>query len=153
MGYGYSFTCKNCKHKYEVFLDSGMFYAESCQRLEKRIESGKCGKKRQQVFKETPYARVNAENIVFICDECKQWKNELDLALYAPVNPDSVICHENDYEYDCDFPDKYRVVMEYTKKCTKCRKPMRLAKDEEFEHLACPKCGYPNQQGILLLWD
>ena len=151
MGQGFQFVCKKCKFEYEVFPGIGMLYPLACRDLAKAIESGKYGKKRQKMFKETPDVRVNAETVVFICDECKCWKEATDLSLYAPDILKDASVKKNDDEYYS--MDGYHVVMGYTKLCPKCRKAMRLATDKEINHLTCPRCGAKGSRGMMLMWD
>lgn len=150
MGMGLEYKCRSCGKRYQIYPGMGMLYPHVYQELLLEIKDGKHGKERQRVCLETPQVAINAQNVVFLCKECGKWRAGKDLTLYAP---DDLKNQEDENHIPYDISKGYHVVLEYVKKCGKCREPMKIATDEEMQHLSCPKCGEPNEPRGYIMWD
>ena len=72
MGTGYSYKCKKCGHKYSVFPGVGMMYPRVYRRKLDQIAEGAYGTEWMILFQKTPYAAINAEEIIYICRSCNR---------------------------------------------------------------------------------
>ena len=165
MGTGYSFKCKKCQYEYNVSLGIGFMYPDVYQTKLKEISSGEYGIERKKLFETTPYAAINAEQVLYICGSCHTWEEGTDVTLYAPNNPENIAKKQYGvktveewgtvpYVMKWDLDKDYHVVMRYYHKCPKCGKRMHKASEYEGSILCCPKCGTPNEDsGLGINWD
>ena len=163
MGYGYSFTCENCGERYEVDVGVGVLYPSKYEEEYAKVASGACGAERKELLNSNPYAAIDAESVVYICDKCSHWVQEVDYTVYVPKDvgqlKEAIIWQEfekeSDYGVTCNGYSKalYRVLKRYYRKCDQCGQRMRKASREELNHLPCPKCGTYNEADGAILWD
>ena len=138
MGIGYEFECSKCKYKYSVSLGMGMGYYKEYKRLLQYIKDGVYGNELQQAMKETPYAAINAERVLYICKDCGHWEVSYDVTLFAPNNPNSISKKQTDEEWgECSYcnsmelKQEYHILKKYVHKCCKCGKTMHKMSDGE----------------------
>ncbi len=164
MGKGYSYICKKCKHKYGVSTGAGMMYPILYRELIDAISEGKYGAELQESYENTPYAAVDAENIVYICRECGAWEEDTDVSIYAPNDPDSFSKKEYGektvaewgyvpYVMQQELEEEFHVVKKYYHYCSKCGKRMHKASADELKNLPCPECGTVNHANDGFMWD
>ena len=153
MGYGYGFTCENCGERYDVEVGIGMLYPETYKEEYAKVASGACGADRQELLRSNPYATIDAENVVYICDNCNCWVQEVDYTVYEPKIVDELREAPNGMACSGYSKSLYRVLKRYYRKCDRCGKRMRKASREELSHLPCPKCGTYNEADDAVLWD
>ena len=163
MGFGYSFTCKNCGERYDVDVGIGMLYPSVYEEEYAKVASGACGADRQELLRSNPYAAIDAEQVVYICDKCNCWVQEADYTVYVPKDVDQLkeistwgeFEKESEYGVLCNGYSKafYRVLKRYYRKCDKCGQRMRKASNAELSNLPCPKCGTRNEAEGAILWD
>ena len=121
----------------------------------KDIGEGKYGEERQRLYRETPYAVVDAESELFICDECGNWEVSKNLSLYAPNDPEHIRTKQYGiktvdewghvpYVMKSDLEQEYHLLKDYAHLCSKCGTVMERADDVPFV-LPCPKCGADNE--------
>jgi predicted RNA-binding Zn-ribbon protein involved in translation (DUF1610 family) len=164
MGTGYIFKCKNCRKKYSVFLGIGSLFPKVYRETLKDIDEGKYGEEWQRLYRETPYAAVDAESELFICDKCGNWNVSKNLSLYAPNEPQRIkekqYGSKNEdklgyvpYVMRFDLEQEYHLLKDYAHLCSKCGTVMKRADDVPFV-LPCPKCGADNEmEPSLVMWD
>ncbi len=164
MGQGYCYTCKKCKHEYSVHLGIGMRFPIVYRDILADISDGEYGSELQELYNNTPYAAIDGERVVYICDGCGSWKLGTDVSLYAPNDPDSIpqkqfgIKTVEEWGYvpyvmRWDLQKEYHLVKRKYHRCSKCGKRMRKASSEELKNLPCPECGSENQAEDALMWD
>lgn len=164
MGSGYDFKCKKCKTKYSAMPGIGMMYPKVYQEVVEDIKNGKYGPECQEIMNSEEFVAVNAEREIYICNECKHWETDLNLALYRPKNAEAIRTKQYGiktveewgyvpYVMGYDLKAEYSLVEVFVHKCKKCRKRMHNATDEELQTLPCPKCGTENATSGLLMWD
>lgn len=54
------------------------------------IAKGTYGTERMNLFHMTPYAAIDAEEIIYIYSSCNRWETGTDITLYAPDEPESI---------------------------------------------------------------
>ena len=164
MGSGYSYTCKKCKCEYRVHPGIGMGFPRVYQRKLAEISAGEYGPELQELYNKTPYAAINAEYVVYICDRCGTWEVGIDLSLYAPDDPDSLAQKQYGiktvaewghvpYVMPGDLKNEYHLVKRHYHRCNICGNRMHKASPSELRNLPCPECGAPNQAEDTLFWD
>ena len=166
MGTGYLFKCKNCKKRYSVQLGIGMMFPEVCRETLDDMENGEYGEELQKLCKETPYAAVNVEREMFMCDKCGNWKVSENLSLYAPNDPEQIRAKQYGiktvdewgyvpYVTSLDLEQDYHLLKEYRHICSKCGSVMKKIDDDNIPGiLPCPYCGTDNgMEPSIMLWD
>lgn len=163
MGYGYYYKCRKCRHKYEVHLGAGMMFPRVYRRLLQDIAEGKYGEEWKALVRETPYAAVDADKVVYICS-CGYWEMGEDITLFVPNEPESIPGRQFGvktvaelgyvpYVAPQELREEYHILKRYYHQCSKCGKRMRKASDGELLHLSCPVCGADNKSKGNLDWD
>ena len=146
MGNGYDYKCRKCHHRYQIFTGIGRLYPKTLEKTVSAIKAGAFGAEWKEAYEKTPGAAIYASNEVFICEDCRKWKEEVDVSIYAPDDPKS--------RSEMLFPtDGFHVVKEYRPVCPKCGGLMRKASKEELMNLPCPKCGTENGMDNFIMWD
>ena len=164
MGQGYQYICKKCQHQYGVCPGMGFSYPQDYQDFLKEIADGKYGEKRKHLVAETPYVAVNAETIVFICNDCGYWEEGQNPTLYAPHDPESISKELFGsktvkewgfvpYVTPGKLRKNYHLLESYRRLCSKCGGKMHKATKKELKTLSCPKCGEPNISEDIMMWD
>lgn len=164
MGHGYIYKCKKCMHEYNVHLGIGMMFPKVYRETLADISEGKYGSNLQELYNNTPYAAVDAEQVVYICNRCGSWELGIDLTLYAPNDPDSIPQKQYGaktvaewgnvpYVMQWDLEKEYHIVKRYYHRCSKCGKRMHKASSSELCNLPCPECGSSNQAEGMFMWD
>ena len=164
MGTGYLFKCKNCKKRYSVQLGIGFLFPKVYRETLETIDNGMYDEEMQKLFRETPYAAVDAERELFICDNCGNWKVDANLSLYA--RNDIELLKRRSYgekaveelgHEPCvmrfDLEENYHLIREYSHICSKCGNVMKKNSDIIPSMLLCPKCGTENEVANLMQWD
>ena len=164
MGHGYTYKCDKCHYEYSVYLGIGMRHPVVYIRKLDEIDEGKHGAEWQELYRQTPYAAIDAANVIYICTDCNYWEKGTDITLYAPNDPES-IPHKQygektvsewgyvPYVMDWELKEAYHVLKRYYHRCSRCGKRMHKATDAELRKLPCPKCGYTNEVAMPLMWD
>ncbi len=164
MGQGYEYKCKKCRHEYSVNPGFGMLFPQQYRETLADISEGKYGKELQETYNNTPYAAVDAEYVVYVCKNCGSWKQDKDVSIYAPNDPDSIPQKEFGiktvaergyvpYVMRDELDSEYHIVKRYYCYCRKCGKRMHKESDDELKNLKCPKCGCANESSMGFLWD
>ncbi|MCH5193898.1 MAG: hypothetical protein J1F11_08060 [Oscillospiraceae bacterium] len=167
MGKGLSFVCKNCGHKYDIHLGSGFFFTEVYESSIKKIKAGKYGKEWKELIKSQAYIAVDAEDYLYICNSCGNWKVLQNLSLYAPKKPEEIAYKKYGeqtveqlgyvpYVMRHQLKSDYQLLKSYPHNCPKCKKIMSEYSDNDLDHittLQCPKCKTENEVSGLFFWD
>ena len=164
MGMGYSYKCKKCGHKYSVFPGVGRMYPKVYRKKLDQIAEGAYGTEWMNLFQKTPYAAINAEEIIYICSSCNRWETGTDITLYVPNDPEIISKNrygiktvkkwgDVPYVTSWDLKENYYVLERYYHKCEKCGRRMHKASQTEIQNLTCPKCGGPNTAEGTIMWD
>lgn len=165
MGWGYNYICRKCQHEYWVHLGVGMMYPKVYQETLADISEGKYGPELQEIYHNTPYAAVDAEHVVYICDGCGFWESGTDVTLYAPNEPERISQKRYGiktvaewgyvpYVTSRELKTEYHIVKRHYHRCGKCGKRMHKATSDELKNLPCPECGAANRaENSLVLWD
>ena len=164
MGQGYCYTCKKCKHEYSVHLGIGMRFPTVYRDILADISDGEYGSELQELYNNTPYAAIDGERVVYICDGCGSWELGTDVSLYAPNDPDSIPQKQFGiktvaewgyvpYVMRWHLQKEYHLVKRQYHRCSKCGKRMHKASSAELKKLPCPECGSENQAEDTLMWD
>ena len=90
MGEKFCYTCQRCQHEYSARIGSGFAYPEVYRAKLAEIDAGEYGPDWQELYRKTPYAAINADYIIFLCDSCGAWEESTDISLYAPNDSDSI---------------------------------------------------------------
>ncbi|MBR3635491.1 MAG: hypothetical protein IKN47_04780 [Lachnospiraceae bacterium] len=156
MGYGRMYVCKTCVQRYFAGGGIGYLYPQVYRDLVKDIKDGKYGKEQAKVFKETPCAAVSAENFVYICRNCNNWKVDKDPTVYKPKDNDEAL-RSAKADMKAGYVlmlDEYTACRRYYHRCDKCGGRMHKATDSELERLACSKCEEINEaKAGIVMWD
>lgn len=151
MGTGYAFKCKKCGHEYDVLVGCGFRFPKEYQECIKAIKCGKYGSEWKSLFLETHNAVVDADEYLYICRSCGNWKVEKSLSLYSSTAELSEDTYVMPYELNetCNF------IKSYFHKCKKCKKRMHRVDEDDILSLLlpCPKCGTENNVAELIMWD
>ena len=164
MGTGYNYKCGKCEHAYLIYPGPGMNFPKQYKNMTSNISEGKYGRELQEVFNSTQYAAVDAENVVYVCKECGSWKEDKDVSLYVPNDPDSIAQKKYGritvaelgfvpYVTRAELDREYHIVKRYYYRCGRCGKRMHKASDDELLNLQCPKCGSANKAKFAFRWD
>ena len=156
MGKGYSFKCKNCGQEYGVGFGAGYFYSATYRKKIDEIRSGKLSEQRKELLEKTPYAAISAENVLYVCGDCGNWKLDTDYTLYAPNDPESIAKERFGektveelgyvpYVTSWDLRESYHAIKRYYCSCDKCGKRMHKVPENRLKSLRCPKCGTLNE--------
>ncbi|MBO4869423.1 MAG: hypothetical protein J5585_06890 [Clostridia bacterium] len=147
-----------------TMLGIGFLYSKQYKKTINDIISGKYGKRRQELFNNTPLATVNAEQALFVCESCGAWKQDVDLTLYAPNNPKKLLkskslkkaVEEQGYVLfviGWELKENYHIIMEHYCFCPKCKKRMKKSSQDDTKVLKCPICGTDNDPLDSFCWD
>lgn len=164
MGMGYAYKCDKCGNEYSVTLGSGMLYPEEYERLTIEIKEGKYGEKLKALFKNTPYAAVDADRFLYLCKNCGHWEVLHDPTIYAPKDPEVITKKKYGektieewgkipYMSRWDLQNEYRVLKRHYWSCPECGKRMRKQRDEFDMMLKCPECNTINYTKGCTMWD
>ncbi len=164
MGQGYNYICKKCKYEYSVHFGKGMMYPTVYRSVLTDISEGKYGSGLKEIYDNTPYAAIDARQVVYICKRCSSWELGTDVTLYAPNKPDIILKKQYGiktvaewgyvpYVLSCDLKDEYHLLKRYYHHCCKCGRRMHKASFTELRNLSCPKCGSENQSEDFFMWD
>ena len=164
MGQGYGFKCKKCGCKYSVSFGIGMMYPKVYRDKISEIEKGTYGAEWKELLDKTPYAAINGNEFVYLCDSCNRWETETDVTLYAPNDPESIpkkrygIKTVEEWGYvpyvtEWDLKEDYHVLKRKYHICENCGRRMHKASEKELRNLPCPKCGVLNEVADYIHWD
>ena len=84
MGQGCFCSCEKCGSQYNIFLGVGMLYPRIYEELIQSIKNGEYGLEMQEIVKSDEFVAVDAEQKLFVCEKCKDWKVDCGLDLYEP---------------------------------------------------------------------
>ncbi len=146
MGLFYSFKCQKCSKEYSVFLGAGMMYPHQYRDKLSEIATGKYGSSWQELYKNTPFVAINADNVIYVCSACNTWEEGTDITLYAPNDPESISQQRFGektvsewgyvpYVMDSDLKADYHVLKRYYHCCRKCGKRMHKADNKGVANL------------------
>lgn len=163
MGNGYCFKCSSCGYEQEVFLGCGMLFPQVFKKVNKEVIEGKYGPEWKELALSQELIAADAYKYLYVCDSCKNWKEDYGLSLYAPNDPEAIkkkrygiktVEEWGEVPYVTTWED-YHLLKEYAHKCDKCGCEMRQAPELEVFSLPCPKCGSPSDQSNIstILWD
>ena len=164
MGHGYGFICEKCGYEYRATTGAGMLFPIVYEETVEDIKKGKYGKERQRIMLKEPYAAVAAEEELYICSNCGNWKVAQNLSIYRPKDAEQIAKTEFGiktaeewgyvpYVMDDDLESDYELVKTYVHKCGRCRQIMHIADETESGNLKCPKCGTMNEAETEIMWD
>ena len=164
MGQGYCYTCKKCKYEYTVHLGVGMMYPTVYRRLLEAISNGEYGSELQEVYNDTPYAAINGNRVIYLCNGCGYWEHGTDISLYEPNDPESIPKKQYGiktveewghvpYVTEYELKENYHQNKRYYHRCCNCGKRMHKTSSRELKNLPCPNCGCENQSSGDLFWD
>ena len=169
MGTGSSFVCEKCGCKYSVLTGIGFLQPIVYKETVQKIKAGEYGDEVREVFINTRYAAVDTEKDLFVC-KCGNWNTEINMDIYAPIDPDKLKELEHGAQIDEDseevtfamredLEECFSVVRYWVHKCDRCGKEMkRIRYPENYAKrygLNCPKCGTKNKADPMgrLIWD
>lgn len=164
MGYGIQFECEKCGKAYRIKLGVGMGFPNVYRRTIEDVKEGVYGEQWKKIATETAYAAVDATKEIYICSSCGHWKEELNLSLYRPNDPEKIrtkqygIKNVEEWGYVpyvmySDLKYNYKLIKVFSHKCDRCGKRMRRAKKAELHNLPCPYCETVNYSNRILMID
>lgn len=164
MGTGHGFTCKKCGYYYEISLGIGMMFPKVYQSCIRDIKVGKYGEEWKTLARRQKYIAVDAEEYLYVCESCRNWKTDMDLSLYEPKEPDKILNEQFGiktvkewgyvpYVMSRELEEDYSLLKAYVHKCDRCGKIMHKFNAEQISSLWCPKCGTENKKSELFRWD
>ncbi|MCR5847256.1 MAG: hypothetical protein K6G75_03985 [Lachnospiraceae bacterium] len=156
MGWGYGFKCSKCKREYSYGVGVGFMFPEVYENLMKEVKKGKYGEEWKDLALKTKHVAIDAEEYLYCCSKCGNWKTEEGLSLYEPKDIEQLKKYEQQgkgrWAVGLDFKDAsyvttedlreyYKILKKYIHRCEKCGTRMHRANMEESLNLKCPKCG------------
>lgn len=163
MGNGYIYKCSSCDYEQEVFLGCGMLFPQVFKKVNIEVIKGKYGSEWKKLALSQELISADANKYLYVCDNCKNWKVDYGLSLYAPNNPEKIkkkkygkktVEEWGEVPYVTTWED-YHLLKEYAHKCDKCGCNMRQAPESVAFSLPCPKCGNkPDPEYLTVInWD
>ncbi len=163
MGNGYIYKCSCCGYEHEVFLGCGMLFPQVFKKVNKDVKEGKYGQEWKELASSKELAAADAYKYLFVCDNCKNWKEDYGLSLYAPNNPEAIkkkkygiktVEEWGEVPYVTTWED-YHLLKEFAHKCDKCSCNMRQASESEVFSQPCPRCGGSVDPDCIsiVMWD
>lgn len=78
MGIGLCVRCPKCKKKYHVATGMGFLFPDVYREVVAKVRGGLYGKKLKLAIESTPFAAVDAEVYLYVC-QCGWWKTDYGL--------------------------------------------------------------------------
>ena len=147
MAKGIGFVCPSCRETVAATLGAGYSYASVCRQAIQEMHYGAHGPEFQRIVREEPVIAVDAEQKLFVCEDCGRWTNGPDLTLYRPdgktknprlnLQPDDGVI----IAYSKDLKTGFERIRTYPHLCPGCGREMRSMQVHEINRILCPACG------------
>ena len=163
MGDGMVFRCDHCDHVEQVSSGIGFMFPQLYQDVVKKIRKGKYGREWKEVFESRPGAAVDVRMELYVCSECGNCVQDLNLSLYELMFPDAgkkergIFSSANpaesmEYVMPSELEREYRRIRIYAHMCPKCKNRMHQYRTGEL--LKCPKCKEVRMYNSgMYMWD
>lgn len=135
MGDGRIYRCNRCGHEEQVSSGIGFMFPQLYQDVVTKIRKGKYGREWKEVFESRPGAAVDARTELYVCPECGNCVQDLNLSLYEPMFPDAgkkergIFSSANpaegiEYVMPMELEREYRRIRIYVHRCPECKTRM-----------------------------
>ena len=166
MGDGARYKCSQCGEEYMVCTGRGFLFPMQFEEIQEAVRNGKYGQEWKNLVCSGKYVSVDAEEYVFVCDNCNHWVVEEELSVYEPNNPQLLAKRRFGektveewggvpYATTEDFVEDYHLLKRRIHKCEKCGEEMHIATENEIDNLPCPCCGGAKDDKYIsyICWD
>ena len=154
MGIEYNYECKKCNYHKFIHLGIGFLFPKVYNDIVDEAKNGKYGKEIQAFLNMFSEGRIDAEDVLIVCQECGNIEVVPDLSMYIPKN--EIPKKDDKLPWSVEFPfiglsylthndliNDYDLFERYDHKCSKCQgKTEIIARDsiKQKNTLKCPYC-------------